>query len=71
MAVVNCLYCEVNTCHGQSMPSETVLTLCISVTEIFSDPIALIDTNIYGKRAVVQISTVVLPGHHAGCQSVL
>ena len=29
MAAVNCLYKEGNTCHGQSMPSETILRLCI------------------------------------------
>ena len=40
MAAVNCLYYEGNTCHGQSMPSETVLRLCISVREIFSNAIA-------------------------------
>ena len=40
MAPVNCLYLEGNTCHGQSMPSETVLRLCISVREIFSNAIA-------------------------------
>ena len=40
MAAVNCLYYEGNTCHGQSMPEETVLRLCISVREIFSNSIA-------------------------------
>ena len=40
MAAVNCLYYEGNTCHGQSMPEETVLRLCISVREIFSNGIA-------------------------------
>ena len=44
---------------------------CISVREIFSDTIFFRDINRYGNRAVVQISTVVLPAHHAGCQSVL
>ena len=29
MATVNCLYYEGNTCHGQSVPQETVLRLCI------------------------------------------
>ena len=29
MAAVNCLSYEGNTCHGQSMPEETVLRLCI------------------------------------------
>ena len=40
MAPVNCLYYEGNTCHDQSMPWETVLRLCISVREIFSNAIA-------------------------------
>ena len=40
MAAVNCLYYEGNTWHGQSMHEETVLTLCISVREIFSNAIA-------------------------------
>ena len=40
MAAVNCLYYQGNTCHGQSMPYETVLRLCISVREIFSNAIA-------------------------------
>ena len=39
MAAVNCLYYEGNTCHGKSMPEETVLRLCISVREIFSNAI--------------------------------
>ena len=51
--------------------SQTVLRLCMSVREIISDPIAFIDINNYAKRAVIQISKVVLPAHHAGCQSVL
>ena len=40
MAAVNCLYYEGNTCHGQSMPQETVLRLCIAVKEFFSNAIA-------------------------------
>ena len=40
MAAVNCLYCEGNTCHGKSMRSKTVLRLCISVREFFSNAIA-------------------------------
>ena len=40
MAAVNCLYYEGNTCHGRSLRQETVLTLCISVREIFSNAIA-------------------------------
>ena len=71
MAAVNCLYYEGNTCGGKSKRSETVLRLCISVREIFSDPIAFTDINKYAKRAVVQISTVLLPPHLAGCQRVL
>ena len=39
--------------------------------EIFSNPIAFRDINKSGKSAVVQISTVVLPAHQAGCQSFL
>ena len=42
----------------------------MSIREIFSNPIAFIDINEYAKRAVIQISKVVLPAHHAGCQSV-
>ena len=53
------------------MGEQTVLRLCMSVRQIFSDPIAFIDINKYAKRAVIQISKVVLPAHHAGCQSVL
>ena len=40
MAAVNCLYYELNTSHKKSMRSETVLRLCISVREIFSNAIA-------------------------------
>ena len=53
------------------MRKKTVLRLCISVREIFSDPIAFIDIKKYAKRAFVEISPVLLPAHHAGCQSVL
>ena len=41
MAAVNCLYYEGNACHNKSMRSETVLRLCMSVREIFSNAIAL------------------------------
>ena len=40
MAAVSCVYYEGKTCHGQSMREETVLRLCISVREIFSNAIA-------------------------------
>ena len=40
MAAVNCLYYEGNTCHNKSTRSETVLRLCMSVREIFSNAIA-------------------------------
>ena len=40
MAAVNCLYYEGKACHNKSMRSETVLRLCISVREIFSNAIA-------------------------------
>ena len=40
MAAVNCLYYEGNTCHRTSMRYETVLRLCISVREIFSNALA-------------------------------
>ena len=40
MAALNCLYYEGNTCHNKSMRSETVLRLCMSVREIFSNAIA-------------------------------
>ena len=39
-AAVNCLYYEGNACHNKSMRSETVLRLCMSVREIFSNAIA-------------------------------
>ena len=39
MAAVNCLYYERNACHNKSMRSETVLRLCISAREIFSNAI--------------------------------
>ena len=54
-----------------SMRQKTVLRLCISVREIFSNPSAFIDIKKYAKRALVKISTVVLPAYHAGCESVL
>ena len=71
MTAVNCLCYERNTCHGQSMRSKTVLRLCISVREIFSDPTTSRDINEYAKCAAVQISTVLVPPDHASCQSVL
>ena len=40
MAAVNCLYYEGNACHHNSMRSETVLRLSMSVREIFSNAIA-------------------------------
>ena len=40
MAAVNCFYYEGNACHNKSMPSETVLRLCISLREIFCNAIA-------------------------------
>ena len=40
MAAVNCLYYEANACHNKSMRSKTVLRLCMSVREIFSNAIA-------------------------------
>ena len=40
MAAVNCLYYEGNACHNKSMRSETVLRLCMSVRDIFSNAIA-------------------------------
>ena len=40
MAAVNCLYYEGNASDNKSMRSETVLRLCISVREIFSNAIA-------------------------------
>ena len=40
IAAVNCLYYEGNACHNKSMRSETVLRLCMSVREIFSNAIA-------------------------------
>ena len=39
MAAVNCLSYEGNACHNKSMRSETVLRLCMSVREIFSNAI--------------------------------
>ena len=40
MAALNCLYYQGNACHNNSMRSETVLRLSISVREIFSNAIA-------------------------------
>ena len=40
MAAVNSLYYEGNACHNKSMRSKTVLRLCMSVREIFSNAIA-------------------------------
>ena len=40
MAAVNCLYYKGNACHHKSRRSETVLRLCMSVREIFSNAIA-------------------------------
>ena len=39
MAAVNCFYYEGNACHKKSMPSETVLRLCMSVINIFCNAI--------------------------------
>ena len=39
--------------------------------KIFSDQLAFIDINKYSKGALAQISTVVLPAHHTGSQSVI
>ena len=41
IAAVNCLYYEGNACQGKSMRYGTVLRLCMSVREIFSNAIAL------------------------------
>ena len=71
MAAVNCLYYEGNTCHGNSVRQQTVLRICISARRIFSNPIAFIDINKYAKLTVVMISKVLLPAHHARCQSAL
>ena len=40
MAAVNCLYYEGNASDNKSMGSESVLRLCMSVREIFSNAIA-------------------------------
>ena len=40
MAAVNCLYYEGNASDNKSMRSESVLRLCMSVREIFSNAIA-------------------------------
>ena len=53
------------------MTYQTVLRLCISVREMFSEPIAFRGINKYAKRAAIQISRVLVPADHAGCQSVL
>ena len=50
---------------------QTVLSLFISITEIFSNPTAFTVINNYAKGGVVQISTVLVPVHHAARQSVL
>ena len=71
LAALNCLHYEGNTCHGQSMRWQTVLSLFISITEIFSNPTAFTVINNYAKGGVVQISTVLVPVHHAARQSVL
>ena len=71
LAGLNCLYCEGNTCHGQSMRSQTLLRLCISLTEIFCKPIALRAINNYAKDGVVQISTALVPVHHGAHRSLL
>ena len=64
LAALNCLHYEGNTCHGQSMRWQTVLSLFISITEIFSKPTAFTVINNYAKGGVLQISTVFLPVQH-------
>ena len=71
LAALNCLHYEGNTCHGQSMRWQTVLSLFISITEIFSNPIAFTVINNYAKGGVVQISTALVPVHYAARQSLL
>ena len=61
LAALNCFYYEGNTSHAQSMPQQTLFRLCISVREIFSDPIAFTVINNYAKGGVVQISAAVVP----------
>ena len=51
---LNCLYQEENTCHRQSVCSETVLRFCISLTETFCKTIAFPVINKYGKETFLQ-----------------
>ena len=53
MASLNCFYYEENTCHGQSMHSQTVLRLCISVKAIFPNTIAFTVIYDYAKGGAV------------------
>ena len=71
LAALNCVYYEGNTSHGQSMRQQTLLRLCISVTEFFCNPIAFRAINNYAKDGVVQISTALVPVHHAARRSLL
>ena len=67
LAALNFLHYEGNTCHEQSMRWQTVLSVFIPITEIFSNPTALIVINNYAKGGVVHISTVLLPVQHTAC----
>ena len=58
LAVLYCLYYEVNTCHRQSICWETFLRLSMSLREAFSNWIAFIVINESSKGGAVQISTV-------------
>ena len=71
LAALNSFYYEGNTCHGQSLRKQTLFRLCISVREIFSNPIAFTVINNYTESGVLQISRVLLPVDRAARRSVV
>ena len=71
LAVLNCVSCEGNTCHGQSMRSQTLLRLCISVRGFFSESTPFTVINNYAKGGSVEISTLLVRIQHAPHHCVL
>ena len=58
---INCLHWEENTCHRQPICQRTVLRLCVSLTQTFSDWFVLTVINKYSKGDVLELSTVFWP----------
>ena len=65
--VLNCCYQEENTCHWQSMCSQTVLRFILSLKETVCNSITFTMIDKYGKGAAVQISNVFCLIYHVAC----